>query len=397
VSPAADNVVDSVVDVEYVVIGLGALGSATAWQLARRGRGVVGLEQFELGHARGASHDTSRIIRHSYHTPGYVDLTFAAYDDWANLESAAGEAFVTVTGGVDLFPVDAAIPMETYTSSLDACDVGYDVLTATDAMGRWPQFDLPVGTSVLYQARTGIVPAARSTAATQRLAMQSGAVLHGNTAVTGLRDLGDQVEVETAERTFRCRRVVVTADAWTNDVLAHLDVELPLTVLQEQVTYLQPAASKDFAPERFPVWIWMDDPSFYGFPCYGATTIKSAQDCGGHPVDPHTRSGDVEPEAERRLVDFVGRLLPGAGSDVAGSKTCLYTLTPDRDFALGALPGHEGVVVGLAAAHGMKFAPTFGRLLADLATSGRTDADINAFRLGRPALTEPVTSTSWLV
>ena len=106
---------------------------------------------------------------------------------------------------------------------------------------------------------------------------------------------------------------MVTADAWTNDILGHLGVELPLVVLQEQVTYVQPADPSSFAPDRFPVWIWMDDPSFYGFPCYGATTIKSAQDCGGHPVDPHTRSGDVEPDAERRLVDFVSTLLPGAG------------------------------------------------------------------------------------
>jgi sarcosine oxidase len=384
-------------EVEYVVIGLGALGSATAWQLARRGTSVVGLEQFELGHARGASHDTSRIIRHSYHTPAYVDLTFAAYDDWADLESVSGQSFVTITGGVDLFPPDAAIPMETYTSSMAACDVEYDVLTVAQTRDRWPQFDLPAGTSVLHQARTGIVPAAASTAATQRLAAAAGATLVDRSPVTGLRDLGDHLEVETSDRTYRCRRVIVTADAWTNDILGQLDVQLPLVVLQEQVTYLQPAEPTAFAPERFPVWIWMDDPSFYGFPCYGATTIKSAQDCGGHPVDPHTRSGDVEPEAERRLVDFVSHLMPGAGSAVVNSKTCLYTLTPDRDFAIGPLPGHDGVIVGLAAAHGMKFAPTFGRLLADVASSGRTDADITPFRLGRAALTEPVGSTSWLV
>ena len=197
--------------------------------------------------------------------------------------------------------------------------------------------------------------------------------------MTGLRDLGDHLEVEAGGQTYRCRRVVVTADAWTNDVLGHLGVSCRSTVLQEQVTYIQPADPNAFAPERFPVWIWMDDPSFYGFPCYGATTIKSAQDCGGHPVDPHTRSGDVEPDGRAPPGRLRRRLLPGAGTQVVSSKTCLYTLTPDRDFALGPLPGHEGVIVGLAAAHGMKFAPTFGRLLADLASRGRTDADIAPF------------------
>jgi sarcosine oxidase len=386
-----------VTEVDYVVVGLGALGSAAAWQLARRGASVVGLEQFGLGHGRGASHDTSRIIRHSYHTPGYVQLTFAAYDDWADLEATSGESLVTITGGIDLFPPGAAIPIDTYTSSMDACGVPYDVLTAAETMGRWPQFALPAGTSVLHQARTGIVPAAVGTAAMQRSARASGAMLYGDSRVTGLRDHGDHLEVEAGGQTYRCRRVVVTADAWTNDVLGHLGVELPLTVLQEQVTYVQPTNVSSFAPERFPVWIWMDDPSFYGFPCFGATTVKSAEDCGGRPVDPHTRSGDVEPDAERRLVDFLSRVIPSAGNRVVNSKTCLYTLTPDRDFALGPLPGHEGVIVGLGAAHGMKFAPTFGRLLADLAVDGTTDADVAPFALGRPALTEPVSQTSWLV
>jgi sarcosine oxidase len=386
-----------VTEVEYVVVGLGALGSAAAWQLARRGASVVGLEQFALGHSRGASHDTSRIIRHSYHTPAYVDLTFAAYDDWADLEAASGQRLVTITGGIDLFPPGAAIDIRTYTSSMDACDVSYDVLSAEFAMARWPQFALPAGTSVLYQARTGIVPAAVGTAAMQRLAVEAGAQLLGESGVTGLRDLGGQLEVDAGGRRYRCRRVIVTADAWTNDVLGHLDVHLPLVVLQEQVTYVQPTDASSFAAERFPVWIWMDDPSFYGFPCFGATTVKSAEDCGGHRVDPHTRSGDVEPVAERRLVDFLARLIPRAGTDVVSSKTCLYTLTPDRDFALGPLPGHDGVIVGLGAAHGMKFAPTFGRLLADLAIDGVTAADLSPFAPARPALTQPVTSTSWLV
>jgi sarcosine oxidase len=141
----------------------------------------------------------------------------------------------------------------------------------------------------------------------------------------------------------------------------------------------------------------MDDPRFYGFPCYGATTIKSAEDCGGHVVDPHSRSGVVEPAAEQRLLEFLARLLPDAGTDGVRSKTCLYTLTPDRDFALGPVPGHDAVLVGLGAAHGMKFAPTLGRLLAEVAMTGRCDANLAAFDVGRPALTEPVAATSWLV
>ena len=128
--------------VEYVVVGLGAFGSATTYHLARGGAEVVGLEQFELGHVRGASHDTSRILRHSYHSPGYVALTFAAYDDWGDLERAAGEPLVTVVGGLDLFPSDASVPVTDHTEALAAHGVPFEVLERDDvqqgmqALGR---------------------------------------------------------------------------------------------------------------------------------------------------------------------------------------------------------------------------------------------------------------------
>ena len=117
-----------------MVVGLGGLGSATAWQLARRGVAVVGLEKFELGHLRGASHDTSRILRRSYHTPAYVRLAGEAYDDWADLERASGEQLVTVTGGVDLFPPGAAIPADDYAASMAAGGVPFEQLDAAEVV-----------------------------------------------------------------------------------------------------------------------------------------------------------------------------------------------------------------------------------------------------------------------
>jgi len=384
---------------EYAVVGLGALGSATAWQLARRGHQVLGLERFALGHERGASHDSSRILRHSYHTPDYVRLTFEAYDDWATLEAEAGQRLVTVTGGVDLFPTDAAIPPGDYTSSLDAVGVPYEVLDQAGVAERWPQFQLPDGTRALFQERTAIVPAARGTAAMAARARAHGAVLRDESPVTAVRDLGAAgIEIEAGGVTYRVRRLVVTADAWTNDVVGHLGLHVPLTVTQEQVTYFRPAAPAEFAPERFPVWIWMDDPSFYGFPAYCEATVKAAQDCGGPEVTGDHRSFDPDPARQQLLADFMARTFPGSGP-VDRSKTCLYTLTPDRDFVLSPVPGHEAVIVGMGAAHGFKFAPTFGRLLADLATTGTasTPVDLSAFRLDRPALTDPDYQASWLV
>jgi sarcosine oxidase len=382
------------VEVDYVVVGLGALGSGAAWQLATRGHSVVGLERFELGHARGASHDTSRILRHSYHTPAYVRLTEEAYDDWARLEAESGESLVTVVGGLDLFPADCVISPVDYVESLREVGIAFEELDVDEIRRRWPVFHPPAGTRGLYQERGAIVPAARGTAAMQRLAADAGATLLGSTPVSRVLDHGSHVEVVAGDTSYACRGVVVAADAWTNQVLSGLGVEIPLTVTLEQPTYFAPP---DPAPyQDMPLWIWMDEPSYYGFPCYGEPTVKAAQDCGGPVVDPDDRTSEPDPEMRDRLAAFMGSLLPGTG-EVVRSLRCQYTLTPDRDFVMSAVPGHASVVVGLGSAHGFKFAPTFGRILADLVTTGQTTSDVAGFGFDRPGLTDPAYEANWMV
>jgi sarcosine oxidase len=381
---------------DLAVIGLGALGSSTAWHAASRGLRVVGIEAFEFGHDRGASHDTSRIIRHSYHTPAYVALTFGAYDDWARLEEETGEQFVTVTGGLDLYPEGAAICADDYTASMDAHDIAFDVLDVDTVKQRWPAFDLPDGTVAIHQARTGIVPAAKGTAAMAQRAQDLGAVLHYDTRVEAIVPGTDGADVVTADGGVSAARVVVTADAWTNDLLRPLGVDLPLTVTDEQVTYFSPARPADFSPDAFPVWIWMDEPSYYGFPTYGEATVKAAQDCGGPTVTGDDRSFTLDETMRERLSEFMRRTIPGSGAPVR-SKRCLYTLTPDRDFVIDRLPGHPCVTVGLAAGHGFKFAALSGRLLTDVAVDGESRYDLSAFRFDRQALTDPTYVANWMV
>ena len=380
---------------DYVVIGLGGLGSAATWELARRGHRVLGLERFGLGHARGASHDTSRILRHSYHTPAYVRLTQEAYADWARLEREAGTALVTTTGGVDLFPPDPAILPIDYTQSMDEVGIAYEPLDADQVTARWPQLRVPDGTLALFQADAAIVPAGHTTAVLHDRARSLGAELRDHSPVLGLEDLGEAgVRVTTARGEVDCRGVVVTADAWVNDVVAHLGLRIPLEVTLEQVTYFAVDHFDQFA--GLPLWIWMDDPSFYGFPTYGEPTIKAAQDCGGPAISPDDRTSDPDPAMEALLAEHVRTILPEVGAPVR-SVRCQYALTPDRDFVMAPVPGHENVVVGLGAAHGFKFVPTFGRVLADLVTTATTATDVSAYRLDRPALTEPDYAAHWLV
>jgi sarcosine oxidase len=389
---------DPVYDV--AVVGLGALGSAAAWQLARRGLRVIGLERFPLGHPYGASHGDSRIIRLSYHTPSYVRSAAAAFDAWADLERESRQRLITPAGGADVFPPGAAIDAHDYTASMDAAGVPYDVLDAEASRARWPALAVPDGSVVLHQARTGIVAAGLGVSVLQRQARRHGADLRENCLVTRIEDGDNDVLVTTSRgERYRAGYVVAAADGWTNRLLGAepVGLDLPLTTTQEYVVHFAvPPGSHP--PGEFPVWIWMDDPSYYGFPSYGEASVKVGQDCGGRPVDPDRRPGE-DREYLARLTDFVRRTIPGAGP-VTRTTACLYTLTPDRDFVLGPLAGHGRVLLALGAAHGFKFAPWFGAALADLVQTGRTRLEIEAFATDRAELVsaDPLASRSrWLV
>jgi sarcosine oxidase len=217
--------------------------------------------------------------------------------------------------------------------------------------------------------------------------------------VTAIRELGGAYEVDAAGSTHEAGRVILAADAWTNALLASFDRRLPLTVTKEQVTYFAAPDPAAFAPERFPVWIWMDEPSFYGIPTYGEAGPKVAQDAGGQPTTPETRTFERDDAMYDRVRRFTETYLPDAAGPELLTKTCLYTLTPDRDFVVDRVPDAPGVVVGLGAGHGFKFASVLGRVLAELALDGSSpsDGELGAFRIDRPILLEDDPPTSWMV
>jgi sarcosine oxidase len=374
-------------DYEYIVLGLGGLGSGAAYWIARRaGADVLALEQFELGHVRGESQDHSRIIRLSYHTPAYVEFAKRAYDAWAGLEADAKEQVVLRTGGLDFGPHDGAIDLAQYRASMDAAGVPYERLDANEIMRRFPQFRLTDDIHGVYQEQSGIAMAARANAAHRRMAQAYGATLRDNAPVTAIRNSGGEVTVEAGGVTYRARRLCIAAGPWSNRALAHFGIELPLEVTREQVTYFASPHAAEFMPDRFPVWIWMDDPSFYGFPVFGEPGPKAAQDAGGYPTTGDTRNFEPDPENFARVEGFLRTYLPRALGPVITTKTCLYTLTPDRDFVIDAVPGHANVFIAIGAGHAFKFASVIGRTLSELAIDGRTPVDLAPFTLDRPIL-----------
>jgi sarcosine oxidase len=333
----------------------------------------------------------------SYHTPTYVSLAKRAYESWAMLEADAKEPCILRTGGLDIAPQNGGIPLDPYVASMRAEAVEFEELDAREIMRRWPLFTLPDGCRGLYQPDGGIAMAARANAAHQRMAREHGATLMDRRPVTGVRSVGGEVEVVADGKAFRCRKLVVAAGPWANTLLGMLGLTLPLEVTQEQVTYYASPYLKEFEPGRFPVWIWMDDPCFYGFPAFGEPAVKLAQDAGGKPVTPETRSFDPDPENSSRVERWARQYLPRALGPVHLARTCLYTLTPDRDFVIDTVPEHNGIVVAIGAGHAFKFASVIGRILSELAYGGITPSDLTPFSIDRPILTEKDPARSYMV
>lgn len=363
---------------EVAVVGMGAAGSAAAYHLARRGAKVVAFEQYELGHVRGASHDTSRIVRTSYGAPEYVRLAQSAYRDWADLEAESGEHLLTVTGGVVFIPTDGPYSAADFVSALDACGVDHELLSPAEVTARWPQFRIPEGVETVYTADSGIAHAARTVATLQMRARVHGADIRDRTAVTALEPDADGVVVRTSAGDVRAAKVVVAADAWTNTLLEPLGAAIPLDVMQEQVTYFRPADAAAYDATRFPVWIWEDVECYYGFPAFGEPTVKAARDVSENRMTPAERTFVPSPRLTAQLDGFVHGLIPDAGPELR-TVTCQYALTPDRRFVLSPLAAHPDIIVGLTAGHGFKFTPAIGRILAELALDGASTDDVSAF------------------
>lgn len=383
---------------EYIVLGLGGLGSGAAYWLSRRaGKEVLGIEQFELGHSRGGSQDHSRIIRLSYHTPFYVELAKQAYEAWAAIEEDNGTDLIVKTGGLDLWPENAAIPMNDYTESMNACNIRYEHLNANEIKKRWPQFQITDDVTGLYQRDGGIAPAAKCNAAHQRIARELGATLRDQTPVLSIKPLQNEYEIQVHDNVYRCKKLIVANGAWSNQALSHFGIQYPLTVTQEQVTYFIPSKPEQFTTSNFPMWIWMDEPSFYGFPIYGENAVKVAQDLGGEEVTADTRSFDPNIKALERVESFVKKIMPGAHGPILYTKTCLYTLTPDRDFVIDAMPGHSNCFLTIGAGHAFKFSSVIGRILSELAIDGKTKSDIRHFKADRPILKEKNPPNSFLI
>jgi len=374
--------------VETIVVGGGAMGAATAWQLARRGREVTLLERFEPGHRIGASHGASRNFNAAYADPTYVGMLVEALPLWRELEAESRTSLLDLVGVANHGPRGG---FDDVHAALAAVGIAAEFLAVEEASERWPgiRFD----TRVLFNAQAGRVNADATVLALHTSAAAAGADVRHRTRATRIEVVDDglvrvaSVDDAGVAEVFEARTAVVTLGAWTTKLLGGLPgVRLPrLVVTQEQPAHF---AVLPGAPDE-DAW-----PSFthqplgsYPWPSgtYGLATPGEGIKVGFHGVgpvtDPDHRSFTAEPGQLAELQRYAELWLPGVDPSAPAPISCTYTTTPDSDFVLD----RRGPVVVAAgfSGHGFKFAPTVGEILADLAEAGRTGLPIELFRAVR--------------
>lgn len=375
-----------------VVVGTGLVGSFTAMALAERGADVVALEAFESGHVRGSSHGGSRIFRHAYEQPEYVQLARLADEGWTSLERDTGERLRWRAGGLD-FASRSSDALSNIEAALAGAGSSYERLSADEVARRFPAFQPEAHVEALFQPDAAVVAADRAVLAATRRAVDLGATVSFETPVERIESIGDDTVVVTTARGERLEAdaVVVSAGPWFTE--GPLALDLPLVVERQQVVYASVPSGAAYGADAMPIFIDRD------VDCYGMgrlehpSAIKVSDHSGAPKIRLSERTFDVDRETARRTLDRVRRLIPGTGAMVS-STTCLYTKTPDEDFVLDRHPSVPGVWIAAGfSGHGFKFGPALGRGLAACALDGGSPAFGARFRLDRFATSPSQPST----
>lgn len=372
---------------DVIVVGLGAMGSATIYQLARRGQRVLGLEMFQPGHDQGSSHGYHRMIRSSTFTDdSYVPLAARAFELWHQVEEETGRRLLEMTGEVRL--LDPATYPRDHEASRRMIARGFQISLDERALReRFPGFRLPEGMVATYEANAGFLHSEEGIIAQVDLARRYGATLHFKEEVTAYAADGSGVRVETSKGCYTADRLVITTGPWAAELLA--DLHFPMQVERRVNPYFRPTRPDLWSLESGAPDFLLDVPegSFYGMPAIGDIGLKIGVSAG-----PVTTARDIRRTVDPEEIDFFRGVLdtymPGASGPELRHITCMCTYTRDRDFIIDRHPDQERVFFGCGfSGRGFKFSPTVGEILADLAIDGQTRHDIGFLSASRFAAT----------
>lgn len=368
---------------QIVVIGLGATGSASLCQLARRGVRAIGIEQFEIGHDRGSSHGATRMIRLAhFERPSYVPLMRRAYALWRELESIVRQKLLHITGIAEIGPPTGEVVRGTRAGA--NANLPCELLDAASLMRRYPAFKIPQSFVAIFQPDGGFIESSTALAANVAVAKENGATIRTGEKVIAMEPNGVGVKVVTDRGAIAADFAIVAAGPWLSGLFPQL--RLPLTVTRQVVGWFEPQQPEQFAAGRFPAFMFESEyGQHYGFPAYGDKGLKFAKHHHlGEVVHADSYQREVSARDETAIRAPLAQYLPAADGPLCAAETCLYTMTPDNTFVIDRVPGFPQIIVASpCCGHGFKFSPVVGEILVDLVTQGATAHDISPFRLAR--------------
>ena len=369
---------------DAVVIGLGGMGSAIAYDLASHGARVLGLEKFSLNHTNGSSHGRTRIIRTAYFEhPNYVPLVKRAMDLWLNLQAESGMDLFKLTGGIMFGPPES----ELISGSIESANrhaLPHETLSSEQVKSRFPAFQPDESETAVYESNAGILFPEKCIEAHTRLAKGFGAELHFNDPLIEWRAERDGVFAKTESESYHAKWGIFASGAWLTELIPEL--KLPLQCERQTAFWFKPSKNESlFIADKMPFFIWclQGGNHFYGIPDFGEG-VKVARHHGGEYTSPAAVNRKVTEQDEMPVRHFLDSHTPWASGSVLSSTTCLYTNSPDGHFLIDQHPKHRNIViVSACSGHGFKFAAAIGEIVREMVLEGKTTQDISLFNIER--------------
>jgi sarcosine oxidase len=383
---------------DVAVVGLGAFGSAVAYQLARRGASVIGLDRFAPPHSMGSSHGETRITRLAVgEGDAYAPLVRRSHELWHELERQTGTTLMVQTGGLIMASQAGTARHHGKDDFVERCfemarrfGTPCERLNAPEITRRYPQFRLRGDEVGYFEPSAGVLMAERCVATQLHLARAAGATIRCNERVFELRERSESVKLITDKGVVHAGMVVLTAGPWLAGFLSSR-LKSVARVYRQALNWFALDEPAMFAARSFPVFMWMhgdhEADYFYGLPIVegGTQGLKVATETYANATDPDRVERHVAPaESETMFAEHVGPRLHGVTSRVLRSAACLYTVTPDSGFVVDKLPGYERIIaLSACSGHGFKHSAALGEAIAQHLTEERSSLDLSAFKLGR--------------
>jgi monomeric sarcosine oxidase len=369
---------------DAIVLGCGAVGSAALYELAKRGRRVVGLDQFGSAHDRGSSHGQTRMIRKAYFEhPDYVPLAEHAYRLWEELSAERRQTLLLRSGLLQVGPADGPV-VQGVLASAERFGLNVERFSAAEAESRWPQFRFDPSHCVVYEAEAGCLLVESCIQSHLELAARRGAELCLHSPANSWQVDGDGIAVETDRGRFRADRLIVAAGAWSGAMLAELNVGLEIR--RKPFYWFEAVDRRMDRSAGCPAYLFdLPEGIYYGMPRIDRNRVKVARhDAGESVAHPADVSRKLDAADQANVSQFVERRLPLATTGLLDHGTCLYTMTRDEHFIVDRHPQHPQVLIAAGlSGHGFKFSGVLGQALADLAIEGGTKLPIDFLSLAR--------------